>query len=120
MSLRSLSLFVAVGLSACSATEITHTQWMPSPTGEWLTRIERRDTSGPGAGDLNESVQLRRKGVDGPTTVLTISEQTGPASIKVKWLSPERLQLTITGGTIDFQAVRLSNVAIDTVQLPQR
>lgn len=93
---------------------------MPSPTGEWLTRIERKDTSGPGAGDLSESVQMRSKGAVGPATILTISEQHGAASIKVKWLSPARLQLTISGGTIVFQAVRIADVVIDTVQLPQR
>lgn len=117
MVLRFLSVFALAALCACSATQVAETPWLPSPSGEWLTRIERSDTSGPGAGDLSETVQIRARASDKPVNVLTLGEMNGHARIELHWLDPTHLEIAYANGHIRFQAVKLGNLAITAVPL---
>lgn len=101
-------------LVGCSATEVTETTWSASPGGEWLTRIVREDTSGPGNSYLAETVQLKRRTAEKPVDVLTLSQNHGPATIKVIWRDPTNLTLDHTGGTVVFQVVKLGELSIET------
>lgn len=104
----------ALILGACSATETTETAWSSSPRGEWLTRVVRKDASGPGNGYLSETVQLKRRIAGEPVNILTLEENNGPARIDLHWREPMQLTLEHTGGTVVLQVARVGELAIET------
>ena len=114
-----LTSTVAAVLSACSgcATENTHTSWAPSPARDWLTRIERSDTAGPGVGYLADTVQISQPGVERPIDVFTMEELYGPGKITLRWRDPAHLQVSYAGGNVIFQAVKLQNITIEVAPL---
>ena len=119
----SISRFAALALlllGACSANEVRESSWKPSPTGDWLTRTVRSETSGPGNNYLAETVQVRRVGAKKPVDVLTLEEMSGPATIKLRWRDPTHLDVAYTDGNVIFEAVRVGDLRIDSVPMTNR
>lgn len=106
--------FGALALGACSANDTTKTAWSSSPGGEWLTRIVRNDTSGPGNNYLSETVQLKRRTAKETVNILTLEDNSRPARIELHWREPTQLTLEHTGGAVVFQVARVGELAIET------
>lgn len=106
-------------LAGCSATQVSEAPWQSAPDGQWATRIVRRDTSGPGNNSLTETVQVKREGANGPVDVVSLDEQEGPAVIKLRWLDAKHLQVSHARGRVVLQVVRVGDLAIETVTLPE-
>jgi hypothetical protein len=112
-----LAVLAFVLLEACSATDVTQSPWEPSPTGGWLTRTVRIDTSGPGNNYLAETIQVRNVAADKPVDVLTLEEMNGPATIKLGWRDPTHLEVAYTNGKVVFQVVKVGDLSIDTIPM---
>jgi hypothetical protein len=110
-----LAVLAFVLLEACSATDITQSPWEPSPTGGWLTRTVRNNTSGPGNNYLAEAIQVRSVAADRPVDVLTLEEMNGPATIKLRWRDPTHLEIAYVNGEVVFQAVKVGDLSIDAI-----
>jgi hypothetical protein len=118
MPLPRLALLAFVLLQACSATEVTQSRWEPSPTGGWLTRTVRSDTSGPGNNYLAETVQVRNVTADKPVDVLTLEQISGPITIKLRWRDPTHLEVAYANGKVVFQVVKVGDLSIDARPMP--
>lgn len=108
-----LAVLAFVLLEACSATDPTQSPWEPSPTGGWLTRTVRTDTSGPGNNYLAETIQIRNVAAEKPVDVLTLEEMNGAATIKLHWRDPTHLEVAYTNGKVVFQVVKVGDLSID-------
>jgi hypothetical protein len=102
-------------LQACSATDVTESQWEPSPAGDWLTRTVRTDTSGPGNSYLAETIQVRNVAAGKSVDVLTLEEMNGSATMKLRWRDPTHLEVAYTSGKVILQVVRVGELSIDAL-----
>ena len=125
MSLRSLlarTLLLSVSLGGCSpATEFTATPWQTSTNGEWLTRVARFDTVGPGNNSLYETVELKRSATNKGVAILTLDEGSelpdrlkGPPVITLRWRDPSHLAIAYRAGTVIHQIVKADHVFVET------
>jgi len=110
---------LAVGCSP--ATKIAATAWKVSPDGEWLTRVARYDSAGPGINALYEEVELKRRSTDKGVALLTLDEGSvlpddlkGPPVITLQWRDPSHLEIAYRAGEIDHQIVKVADVSVET------
>ena len=118
MPILRLAVLAFLLLEACSATDVSQTRWEPSPTGGWLTRIVRTDTSGPGNNYLAETIQVQNAVADKPVDVLTLEAMNGPATIKLRWRDPTHLEVAYTNSKVVFQVVKVGDLSIDATPMP--
>ncbi len=104
-------------LASCSATQETASPWAKSPNGEWLTRIARSDTAGPGINFLAETVQIKRANADETVDLLTLVENDGGAKIRLWWRDPTHLVIGYLHAEVTFQAIKLGELSIETREL---
>jgi len=119
------SLVLPVLLFGCSpATKITATPWQASPDGEWVARVARYDTVGPGLDDLHEIVELRRRTADKGADLFSVDEGgvppdelKGPPVITLHWRDRTHLEIDYRAGKIDHQVVKVAGLTIETRKL---
>jgi hypothetical protein len=119
------SLIFPLLLVGCSpATQITATSWEASPDGEWVTRVARYDTAGPGNNSVFEVVEMKRRSADKGADLLTIDEGgvlpdelNGSPVITLHWRDRTHLQIGYRAGEIDHQVVKVANVSVETRRL---
>jgi hypothetical protein len=116
------SLILPLLLVGCSrATQITATTWEASPGGEWVTRVARYDTTGPGSNSLIEIVEMKRRSADKGADLLTVDEGgVSPDELKISpvitlhWRDRTHLEIGYRAGEIDHQVVKAANVVVET------
>ena len=116
------SLALPMLLVGCSpATQITATPWQASPNGEWVTRVARYDTVGPGLDYLGEVVELKRRTAEKGADLLTLNEGNVPPEelkgspmITVHWRDQTHLQISYRAGEIEHQVVKVADVFVET------
>ena len=121
-SLLATALLLPVSVAGCSpATEFTATPWQTSPDGEWLTRVARYDTVGPGINGLGETVELKRNATNKGVVVLSLDEGDvlpdrlkGPPVITLRWRDPNHLAIAYRAGTVIHQIVKADHVFVET------
>jgi hypothetical protein len=127
----------SVVLIACKPTLDDLTVWkaqLPSPDGQWIAIASTIQNGGFGSGDIDTVVYLHRKGDKrAPEEILefdggavahsyvldNVANRGGGIGLTMHWATPTHLVVTYQSHpTIDFQAVRLQDVAITTLHLP--
>jgi len=106
---------------SCSpATEFTATPWQASPNGEWLTRVARYDTIGPGINSLYETVELKRRATGKGVKLLTLDEGSvmptqlkGPPVITIRWRDANHVELAYRAGEVVYQVGKAANVFVE-------
>jgi len=115
-----IALSVLALAQACSpATTITNTPWVASPDGQWLTRITRYDTAGPGIDGLYETVQLKRRSASQEVEVFTLDEGAldasqlrGPPIITMRWNDTHHLEIKFRAGEAVHHFSRVTDVFV--------
>src|SRR3954452_17778010 len=115
------SLILPVLLAGCSpAQQVTATAWDASPDGEWLARVARYDTVGPGMNSLYEIVQLKRRSAD-KGAELTLDEGEVPGEklkgspiVTLHWRDRTHLEIGYRAGEILHQVVKVDYVFVET------
>src|SRR5438270_1320540 len=116
------SLILPVLLAGCApAQQVTATAWEASPDGEWLARVARYDTVGPGINSLYETVQLKRRSADKGAELLTLDEGEvlgeklkGSRIIMLHWRDRTHLEIGYRAGEILHQVVKVDDVFVET------
>ena len=111
----------AVLLLGCTpATIDTSTPWTASPDGQWLTRVTRSDTAGPGINALYESVELKRRTVTGSVPIFILDE--GGLSgdqlknteiITLLWSDRSHLRIAYSGGDVLLLVPKIGDLSIE-------
>jgi hypothetical protein len=95
-----------------------------SPDGQWTASGRSEQHSGPGNAAVQTGVYLKRTtGSDPEETILLFFNEApgvkGAISLKIDWLSPLRLQVTLSGHPdLDVQVVKYAGIEISVIELP--
>lgn len=128
---------VPVVLTACKPTLDDLTVWkaqLPSPDGQWIASARTIQNGGFGSGDIGTVVYLHRQGdARAPQEIIefdggavahsyvldNVANRGGGIGLTMHWATLTHLVVTYQSNpTIDFQVVKLQDVAITTLHLP--
>ena len=115
------TLALANLLMGCSpATTVTQTAWSDSPDRQWLTRIVRYDTVGPGINGRYEVVKLLRRSTNKTVEILALDERklthqqlNGPPIILLHWDNPNRLEIRYRDGSVARPIAKVAELSVE-------
>lgn len=92
---------------------------VPSPDGQWTSKAQTDQYSGPGNAGLVTTVYLKRvKGPQKPVVILAVEQNSKSIGLKMNWVTPANLKITYNQPvSVDFEAIKCGGINISVRDL---